>query len=452
MHLDMNSYFASVEQQANPFLRGRPIGVCAYLGENGCIIASSIEAKQRGVKTGMRVREARQKCPEIICIENDPLKYRSTTRKIFSILADYTDHVEPYSIDECFLKFPNDCHSGEAMPRPESDRILDSPHRLARMTKVAQETKQRIKTDVGTWLKCSVGIAPTRWLAKFGSDFQKPDGLTIVTMEQLGTMYEKVKLTDAWGIGSRIEDRLNRLGIWTLNDLRTYPVTNLMEVMGVQGYYLWANVNGIEISLSPYLLTSSPPAKSIGHSYCLPKKTTDTKYLFCVLMKLCEKTGRRLREDGRVAWSISCAWGFAQGGGDSAHRKAPQPLWSTESIFATAQELFCSRRHSEFISESHDQTTNILNQVQDDGMESPISFLAVSVADLRPHSDQLSFWDTPKSSSQQRIVKAMDTINNVYGEYTIMRGRLFGMDDYAHDRIGFRKTVEVERVPKESVL
>ncbi len=422
MHLDMNSYFASVEQQANPFLQGRPVGVCAYLGENGCIIAPSIEAKQSGVKTGMRVREARQKCPGIICVENDPMKYRSTTKKIFSILADYTDTIEPYSIDECFLEFP------------DRREIATVGMASLAMTTVAQEMKQRIKNEVGEWLRCSIGIAPTRWLAKFAGELQKPDGLTILTLDDLSRIYERVKLTDAWGIGSRIEDRLNRLGIWTLNDLRTYPVANLMEAMGVQGYYLWANVNGIEsTSSSLHLPTSLPPVKSIGHSYCLPKKINDPKYLFGVLMKLCEKTGRRLREDGREAWSLSCVWGYAEGGGGSAQHRVESPLWSTEDIFTIAGSVIASVRLSAFGGKQ--------SRIE----EQRISFLSVSVSDLRAQTNQLSFWKNPKSEKQQSIVKAMDAINNVWGEYTITRGRLFGMEDYAHDRIGFRKSVEVER-------
>src|SRR3989338_11450 len=103
LHIDMNSYFASVEQQANPFFRGKPVGVCAYLSPNGCIIASSIEAKKLGIKTGMRVREAQTIYPKIILEENEPAKYRSVTEKIFSILSQYTDRMEPYSIDEAFL-------------------------------------------------------------------------------------------------------------------------------------------------------------------------------------------------------------------------------------------------------------------------------------------------------------------------------------------------------------
>src|SRR3989344_7789183 len=107
LHIDMNSYFASVEQQANPFFRGKPLAVCAYLSPKGCILASSMEAKKLGIKTGMRVYDAQKIYPNLIVLENEPAKYRSVTEKIFRILSEYTDRMEPYSIDEAFLDLTN---------------------------------------------------------------------------------------------------------------------------------------------------------------------------------------------------------------------------------------------------------------------------------------------------------------------------------------------------------
>ncbi len=146
LHLDMNSYFASVEQQANPFLRGKIVGVCAYVHDNGCILAPSIEAKQVGIRTGMRVREARNIFPGIILLENDPAKYRTVTRRIFSLLSRYTERLEPYSIDEAFMDL--------------SDWIKDWEH--ARL--LALEMKQRIREEVGEWLRCSRGFSTHRKL------------------------------------------------------------------------------------------------------------------------------------------------------------------------------------------------------------------------------------------------------------------------------------------------
>src|SRR3989338_4678559 len=191
IHQDMNSYFASVEQQANPFLRNKVLGVCAYLGENGCIIAPSIEAKAVGIKTGMRVKDARKIYKNIFLVENDPNKYRTTTKHIFSILADYTDKVEPYSIDEAFMDLSGFVTTYEAA------EIL------------VREIKDRIRNEVGEWLRCSVGISYTRFLAKLASKYKKPDGLTVLKPNQLDDFYAKITLLDIWGINYRIERRLN---------------------------------------------------------------------------------------------------------------------------------------------------------------------------------------------------------------------------------------------------
>ncbi len=394
----MNSYFASVEQQANPFLRGRPVGVCAYLNNYSCIIASSIEAKLRGVKTGLRVPEARRICSEIVLVQNDPKKYRSTTKKIFSIFAEYTHQIEPYSIDEAFL-------------------VVDGEQEC--VGSIATTIKKRIREEIGEWLRCSIGIAPTRWLAKVGSDFQKPNGLTIVTPEGLSKIYDTMKLTDAWGIGERLEARLNRLGIYTLNELRTYPLTNLMEVMGIRGYELWANANGVEVvSSSPPVL---PLVQSIGHSYCLPRSVQGKESARRVLMKLCEKTTRRLREDGREAWAMNCVCNSV------THRKRySKAFWDSDDVFREALKLIGYELFS--------------HRVQ---------FLAVTLTDLRVPSGQLPLWEEGSIQRNKQLCSALDAINNRYGEYAVIRGSMWGMQGFAHDRIGFRKSVDVERPTTE---
>jgi DNA polymerase IV len=152
LHIDMNSYFASVEQQANPFLRGRPVGVCSYLSPGGCIIASSMEAKAKGIKTGCRVSDARMLDPDVVLLENEPSKYRSATDKIFGILKEYTDTFEPYSIDEAFLDL-----TGWVRDFPAAESL-------------GRDIQCRIKAEIGEWLNSSVGIGWTRFLAKFAGD------------------------------------------------------------------------------------------------------------------------------------------------------------------------------------------------------------------------------------------------------------------------------------------
>lgn len=394
----MNSYFASVEQQANPFLRGRPVAVCAYLSANGCILASSMEAKKFGIKTGLRVKEAKKLCPEIIIIENHPDKYRSTTEKIFSLLSEYTDKLEPYSIDEAFLEL-----SG-----------LVKNFQVAEKT--AREIKARIKKEVGEWLKASQGISFTKFLAKLASDTGPKDSITVIrNISEAEKLYGRLKLTDAWGIGERLKIKLNNLGIFTLKQLKNYPVTNLRTALGLMGYYLWANVNGIEINRIEDGSKTVP--KSIGHSYCLPNRTKDKFYLSKILLKLCEKAGRRLREQNLEARSISIYWTYLNGGGWGKNFKTKDGFFTTREIFQKSKAF--------------------LRQML---LPDKISMLAVSVGDLFPTSGQLSFLED--KLKKQDLNKALDEINDKFGEFTVIYGQMWETDKNAPDRIGYRKSLK----------
>ena len=401
----MNSYFASCEQQANPFLRGRPVGVCAYLSKNGCIIASSIEAKKFGVKTGCRVFEAKELCPQIILIENEPAKYRSITQKIFSILFDYTDSIEPYSIDEAFLD------------------LTGFAHNFKETKIIADQINQRIKKEVGEWLKASIGISETRFLAKFASDIAEKDSILIIEKEKAYKFFDR-EVTEAWGINTRLQIRLNALGIFTLNDLRRYPVSNLLQAFGKVGYYLWANVNGIELEGVKNEQELKP--KSVGHSYCLPRRTKDKNYLLAILLKLCEKTGRRLRKLECEARTICFGFSYLHGGGFYKVKKLKNPVFETKNIFLAAKKLFLE------------------NQLQDE-----VSFLAISLSSLIPLQNQASLFQD--NLALKKLSTSMDEINDKYGEHTIFLGNMFGTEKFARDRIGFRKSIELKNNFKEGV-
>jgi DNA polymerase-4 len=394
LHIDMNSYFASVEQQANPFLRGRPVGVCAYLSPGGCIIASSMEAKAKGIKTGCTVREALKLEPNVVLLENEPAKYRSTTEKIFNILGSYTDTLEPYSIDEAFLDL-----TGWAS---------DFKKALA----LGQEIQARIKEEVGEWLNSSVGISWTKFLAKFASDIApKKSVLVIADQKKLASILKGRDLQDAWGINYRMEARLNALGIKNLWDLKNYNKDNIRRVLGRYGYYLWANVNGLEITS---VKQGAPAPKSVGHSYCLPKKTTDKKYLSSILYKLCEKTGRRLRTQEMEAQCLHIGWAYTRAGGFYRSFKTAEKMFTTEEVYSYAG--------------------NILKNAN---LPMPVRMLAVSVSRLTPVTSQMSLFKD--NLSQKDLSRALDKLNDKYGEYTVIRGQMFGTETAAKDRIGFRK-------------
>src|SRR6266481_8722345 len=151
-HIDMNSYFASCEQQANPFLRGNPIGVCEHLG--GIIIAPSIEAKKYGIKTAMPVWEAKKLCPKIILMCADPEKYRSITIRFLKIFSLYTEAIDKYSIDEAFLDLTSNIKTAMTFQK------MGDPWKEAK--KIALEIKEKIKKEIGVWIRCSIGIGTNK--------------------------------------------------------------------------------------------------------------------------------------------------------------------------------------------------------------------------------------------------------------------------------------------------
>lgn len=409
MLLDMNSYFASVEQQANPLLRGRPVGVCAYLSPRSCVIAASIEAKEFGVRTGMRVGDARIICPHIHLLENEPAKYRFVSEKIFSILAQYSDNVSPFSIDEAFVDLTGQVghNSCGRLGSAYDEAVL-----------IAKEIKTRIRQEVGSWLKCSIGISFTSWLAKFAAEEKKPDGLTVITKSDLGTIFQGRPLPRACGIADRLETRLRVLGIYDLGQLQQTNPQKLLTALGKYGYYLWAHLNGLE--LSHWIKSEGNEQKSIGHSYCLPKLGRDKQYLQEIMFKLCEKTGRRLRQQGLVARSIYSGWSYVEGSGNWQSRRLSYPIFTTQDIWREAVRRLLAA-----------------------DLTDKVRLLAVSVGSLTPFVNQMSFWHDARAA--YRLGQALDDINDRYGEYTVYQGLLHKVKEQARDRIGFRKSVPVNR-------
>ena len=274
--------------------------------------------------------------------------------------------------------------------------------------------KKRIRTEIGEWLSCSVGIAPTRFLAKLASKYRKPDGLTILTLQNLDAFYERITLRDVWGINYRMEQRLHALGISTPIALKNAPLGNLLQSLGKYGYSLWANLNGKE--LTPIVHTEDSSPKSFGHSYCLPKKTTERRYLDAVLLKLCEKTARRMREKKFEAMRISFGIGFTHRKRVLTSKKLHETMFSTECIFSAA--------------------THLLNNLY---LEDTVNFLSVSVSALVPITHQQSLFSTAKEKKRS-ISQALDHVNNKYGEFSLMLAPMLNMKSAAQDRIGFRKT------------
>ncbi len=395
LHADMNSYFASVEQQANPFLRGKPVAICSRISRNACIIACSVEAKKIGIKTGFSLNEARELFPGIVALEVDPAKIRCTTKRIFAIFADYTSAIEAYSIDEAFLDLTGLVAN------------FDEARELALII------KQRILAEVGDWLRCSIGISHTRWLAKFAGELQKPDGLTVLNKNDLPKIYADHPVDDAWGIADGWKACFLPLGIKTISDLLAYNPMELKRLFGVPGYIAWANVAGIDVERVKINDQNQP--KSVGHSYVFHKRTAAPQEIAGIMMKLSEKIGRRLRGLKMEAKKINIGWGYADGSDwNSVH--CYDPVYESYDIFKAAWQAFSASW----------------------GRQTVVS-MAVTAQDLAPAIEQISIFSD--RNRQRHISAALDAVNDRYGEYTVIRGQMWGTEKSAPDRVGFRKTV-----------
>src|SRR4030042_2923323 len=214
LHIDMDAFFMSVEQRDNPSLRGKTAAVCGSLSRS-VITSASYEARPYGLRAGMPTQEAKRRCPNLILVEGNHAKYTEVSARIFSLLKEYTPCVEIASIDEAYLDIT------------ESQLLFKSP------SNIAQSIKNRILVREG--LTCSIGIAPNKLLAKLGSRLKKPDGLVVIPKEEVEEVLRDLPVSKLNGIGPKLGEALNSIGIFTCGQLGKFPVSVLSKRFGVIG-------------------------------------------------------------------------------------------------------------------------------------------------------------------------------------------------------------------------
>ena len=283
LFIDLNSYFASVEQQENPNLRGRPVAVVPMPTEYTCAIAASYEAKAYGIKTGTRILEARQMCPNLICV---PARHDAYVRYHNRILEEFIKHApinKVWSIDEWSCRLPPNKRTPEAA------------------THVAKNIKQGIWDNIGASINCSIGIAPNSLLAKIAGDIQKPNGLTIIRQEDLPGPLLKLKLTDLPGIGFNMEKRLRRAGIGSVEQLWNTSPKHARKIWGsVQGERFWYWLHGYDFD--------EPETQKnymIGHSRILDPELRSPEKTRLMARRLLTKATYRLRRKDFYASTLS---------------------------------------------------------------------------------------------------------------------------------------------------
>lgn len=401
MHIDLNSAYAMIEQQANPLIRHKPVAIAAYDTPRGMIIASSYEAKAIGIKLGVNVAEARLIDPNVIILTPDPEKYFDAHRRFKKVLMNYTNSVTPKSVDEFVVDF----RGSEAIRRGMT------------MQEIGMQIKQDIKDALGEYVTVNVGIGTNRFLAKMAAGLNKPDGLDTITGENLREVYSKLELIDLTGINVRYQARLKAAGIHTpLQFLDTEAHVLKKEVFkSIVGYYWYLRLRGHEID------NVDTKTRSFGQQYALGQKTYDRQELSRLLMKLCEKTGRRLRKHGYAAQGVHLMLGFEDRRYWAKGRKQKSDLYATQDIFIAVQRLL-------------DSAT----------IPCKVTNISVTVFDLHKEAlSQASLFDDTRLDRRSLAVAA-DEVNDRYGEFTLIPALMANMQDTILKRVPFGSVRDME--------
>ncbi|OGV97568.1 hypothetical protein A2W24_06000 [Microgenomates group bacterium RBG_16_45_19] len=397
LHLDLNSCFATIEQQANPLLRGKPVAVAAYPSPGGCILAASVEAKSYGVKTGLRVKDGQRLCSGLIVKSPDPWKYRHVHLALRRLLTQYTDQIVPKSIDEFVLN------------------LEGYPAYSRGMKTVAQDIKRRLKSEIGDWLTVSIGLGPNRFLAKTAAGLHKPDGLDEINYQNAAAIYQTLNLTDLCGIARQNAVRLNQAGIYTVFDLYRAPLLTLKAAFqSVLGYYWYLKLRGWESDAAVF------SRKSYGNSYALPRPLASYDQLAPLLTKLTQKMSFRLRRAGWYAQGVHLALLYRDFSYWHQGMKTKSVLFDAREIYRYLIRLFlhCPYRK-------------------------PVHTLAVSVFNLvKAENLQLDLFG--QIDRQARLCQALDAVNERWGQFVITPARMLGTSHNVPDRIAFGGIKELE--------
>ena len=393
--LDLNSYFASVEQQLHPELRGKPLAVVPLMADTTFCIAASYEAKAFGVKTGTRVSDAKRMCPGILLAQANHEMYVKYHRQIVDAVESCAPVAAVLSIDEMACELTG------------SQRILENAIALA------EKIKQTVCKNIGEILPCSIGIAPNRFLAKVASDMQKPDGLVVLKSSDIPEALYRLKPRDFPGIGANMEKRLERLGITTAKQLIDLPKSEMKKVWrGIVGERYWHWLRGGE---AEGLATQR---RTVGHSHVLPPAMRTKTDAFAVLQKLLHKAAARLRR--LDYWTSSLR---------VCVRYRNRTSWDDHISFVECQD-----------------TLTLLEALEKVWRKSPQDKpLAVGVTLFNlVHNSAHNFSLFPDEAKRTRLAQAMDGLNMKHGGNLLHFGGIHAVQGAAPTRIAFTSIPQSE--------
>ena len=377
LHVDMNSYYASVEMAYDPELKGQPLAVAGNPEERrGIIVTCSYEARKFGVRTTMPLWEAKKLCPELIIRKPNFDRYRTASAAMFDILRQYTEVVEPVSIDEGYMDI-TEC----------SD--LGAP------LEIAESIQKRILEQLD--LPCSIGVAPNKFLAKTASDMKKPMGITVLRKRDIPKVLWPLEVGEMHGVGTKTADKLKSIGIDTIGGLAAANEIQLKGLLGINGLRLKERANGQDNrQVDP---DSVYDFKSIGNSTTLPRDISNQNELLKVLDRLSEQVAARMKRKEAVATSISVMIRFKDRKTITRSQKLQNPVSKQDEIAAAAKTLFLKHWNGD-----------------------PIRLLGITGTDLLEADKavkQLDLFSYEQDAKKEPLINTMSQLREKYGKNII---------------------------------
>ena len=375
LHVDLNSFFASVEQQCNPYLQGKPVGILKGIGRS-CVIACSNEAKKHGLKVGMSLREVKSLCPEITLLPADFPKYADVTHRFINLCGDYTDQMEVFSLDEVFLD------------------VTHTAHLFGGSLLLAYDIQQQVQRELGSWVGCSIGIAKNKLLAKIASGMAPKRSVFVVTKDNQADLLARAPFEEVCGIGFRLTKRLNAMGITSLPQILKASTKKLTVEFGPFWTPELKRIARGEDNSSLVTVQKLPDAKSVSRTYTLLKDTTNLKTIKALIRNLVEEACFKLRQMGLTGrqFGISIRGNHFQ-----------------ESSYLTTKTFT-------------DDGLTIFNQVfklfRSFNWQHSVRFAGIWISLLtRKNCLPLPLLKTDQKRNQ--VLKTIDQINNTYGHHLI---------------------------------
>ena len=404
MHVDLNSFFATAEQQANPALRGKPVGILKASGRT-CVIAASVEAKRFGVKTGANVYEARKLCPGIILVPADFDKYSDITYRFIDICKSYSPICEVFSLDECFIDVT------------ETEKFWPS------VFHIAFEIKDRLRSEIGDYMMCSIGVSHNRLLAKLASSQIKPDGLFWITDDNKLAILDKSELMDVCGLGYGLYNHLNSFGIDNFPKLRSCSVAFLHKHFGPYwSVHLYNIARGIDDT--PVIpMTAIPDAKSVGRTYTTHRNLTNKSEIVKLVRNLSEEAAAKARQMGLAGRYVGfCLRGPSFASSASFDRTQDKSLRASEGKGVS----FYGHRTLKHYIDDGKALFEWCMEISKDWMIDSVRFCGVTLGMLTK-KDYIATSLFPSDQRRIDLISTIDRVNNKYGDYTVFPAQLLGM-------------------------